>query len=485
MRFSKVYTDNVLAENFEDSKRLFFEPLMAIHQAHLVMLRRVGILEPAEAKQLAAALETISADQIEPVVYDGTFEDLFCYVEHLLAEKCGEATAGRLHTARSRNDIDVTLYRLRWRVEVLHVMEAALEFRGVLLAICQREGESVFPVHTHTQPAQPSTVTHYFLGLVEHLERDHRRLREAYSAMNLCPLGSCAVCGTGFPIDRHLTSRLLGFDGPTGNTHASIAGVDYLLEAMAALMVLLTTLGKLLHDLLLWSMPEFQFLRLGDGFVQPSSIMPQKRNPVALEHSRALASKALGEAAAVFQILHNTPFGDIVDVEDDVQPLVYNTFRDTLRPLRLVAAALATATFDRRHLEERASRGWITMTELADTLVRRDAVPFRAAHAVAARMISIVESAGLRPPLAEALGQASLEVLGVSIEYSEEALEAILSPRNFVAVRNHLGGPAPDTTEAAAHDSLRSLAADREWLRAATSRLSRYPEDLKEELKRL
>ncbi len=485
MRFSKVYTEHVLAENFEDSKRLFLEPLLAIHAAHLVMLRKTGILEANDARLLAAALDGITAELIEPVRYDGSFEDLFCHVEGLLADKCGESTAGRLHTARSRNDVDVTLYRLRWREEVLHVAAAALELREVLLAICRRERETVVPLHTHTQPAQPSTLSHYFLGLVEHLERDHRRLRDAYSAMNLCPLGSCAICGTGFPIDRHLTSRLLGFDGPTGNTYASVAGVDYLLEAIAALMVSLTTLGKLLHDLLLWSMWEFQFLRLGDGFVQPSSIMPQKRNPVALEHSRALASKALGQCAAVFQTVHNTPFGDIVDVEDDLQPLVFNAFRDSLRSFRVVAAALATATFDRRRLEARASCGWITMTELADTLVRREAVPFRRAHAVAARMIEIVESAGSPRGLAAALAQSTRDVLGVAIEYSEEALEEILSPRNFVTVRSHLGGPAPDTTGAAADQSERTLAADREWLEKTQARLKKYPADLKEELNRL
>src|SRR4030095_10897395 len=158
----------------------------------------------------------------------------------------------------------------------------------------------------------------YMLGVIEQLERDGTRLEAAYACTNRCPLGACAITGTGFPIDRALTSSLLGFDGPTGNTYGSIATVDYLLESVSAAAVLLTGLGRLVQDLLLWCTMEFGYLRLADGFVQCSSIMPQKRNPVALEHARAIGSKAVGQAAAIMLAAHNTPFGDIVDTEDDL-----------------------------------------------------------------------------------------------------------------------------------------------------------------------
>lgn len=483
MKFSQVYIDNVLAENFEDAKRLFFEPLMAIHRAHLAMLARVGVVGLEQARQIAAALDQITQEKIAPAVFDGSFEDLFYYVESLLAERCGKRVAGQLHTARSRNDIDVTLYRLRWRVELVEVAAAALDLRETLLTVCRRELETVFPVHTHTQPAQPSTVAHYFLGLVEHLERDHRRLRAALETMNRCPMGSCAISGTGFPIDRELVSRLLAFDGPTGNTYGGVAGVDYLLEAVAALMVLLTTLGKLIHDLLVWSMSEFRYLRLEDGFVQPSSIMPQKRNPVALEHARALASRGLGQAGAVFQMLHNTPYGDIVDVEDDLQPLVCQVFRDTLRPLRLVSAALATARFDRPRLEALASQNGVTMTELADTLVRREGFCFRTAHqAVAAMTSALAQDPDLSP--ARALADATRAV-GKEIGYSEEDLEKILGPRHFVEVRDHLGGPAPATVSEALTESLRLFEADRSWTNEQARRFGEFPARLRRELRQL
>src|SRR5207253_9951139 len=179
-----------------------------------------------------------------------------------------------------------------------------------------------------------------------------------------------------FPIDRQRTSDLLGFDGPTGNTYGSIATVDYLLESVSAASVLLAGLGRVVQDLLLWCTSEFGYLRLGDEFVQSSSIMPQKRNPVALEHARAIGTKALGQAQAIVTAVHNTPFGDIVDTEDDLQPLVFAMFRDATRAVKLVAAAMTTADFDAARLEARAGDGWTTLTELADTLVREQGVPF-------------------------------------------------------------------------------------------------------------
>src|SRR5207248_3396145 len=183
---------------------------------------------------------------------------------------------------------------------------------------------------------------------------DAARLEAAYDRTNRCPLGACAITGTGFPIDRVLTSELLGFLSPTGNTYGSIATVDYLLESTSAASVLLAGMGRFVQDLLLWCTSEFGYVRLGDGFVQSSSIMPQKRNPVAIEHARAIASKALGQTQAILTSVHNTPFGDIVDTEDDLQPLVFSMFRDATRAASIVAAAIVTAEFHADALEARA-----------------------------------------------------------------------------------------------------------------------------------
>jgi argininosuccinate lyase len=462
MKFAPEYITYVLNENFEDAKALFLSPLMAIHYAHLIMLAEQGIVSREHARQLRDALDSISQQDVRRVPYDGTCEDLFFYVERLIVAASDEDTAGRLHTARSRNDIDMTMYRMRQREFILGLIAAAIELRQALAEVAERHRESIFTMHTHTQPAQPTTIAHYLLAVIEQLERDTTRLRAAFATTNRSPLGACAITGTGFPIDRDLTSDLLGFDGPTGNTYGSIATVDYLLESVSATGVLLTGLGRFVQDLLQWCTAEFDYVRLADGFVQSSSIMPQKRNPVAVEHARAIGSKALGQAMAIGLAVHNTPFGDIVDTEDDLQPLVFATFRDATRAVRLVAAAIGSAEFDARRLEARAAEGWTTLTELADTIVRDHALAFRTAHAIAASVLR-ERHADPSVPLAEALDRAAVCETGRTLGYDETALTRILSPRHFVDVRRTYGGPAPEETARALAASGAALAEDRRW----------------------
>ncbi len=387
MAFSPEYVRLVLNENFEDAKALFLEPLMEIHRAHLVMLVESGIVSNEAARRLRDGLDRIDLGAVRRATFDGVSEDLFFHIDGLLIVHCGRDVAGRLHTARSRNDIDMTMYRMRLREAVLVLMEATLALRESLLSLARRHTATIFPAHTHTQPAQPTTVAHYLLAVIEQLERDTRRLVAAYRTTNRSPLGAGAITGTGFPIDRRRTSDLLGFDGPTGNTYGSIASVDYLLESAAATSVAVTGAGRFVQDMLLWCTSEVGYLRLADGLVQISSIMPQKRNPVALEHARALLSKALGQAAALPVAMHNTPFGDIVDTEDDIQPLVSSMFRDATRGIALVAAAMTGAELDVRRMHDRAEAGWVTVTELADNLVREHDVPFGIAHHIVAELI--------------------------------------------------------------------------------------------------
>ena len=462
MPFAPEYVANVLNDNFEDAKVLFLSPLMAIEYAHLVMIAKQRIISPEDARALRKALDSISLTDVRRVAYDGSYEDLFFYIDRLVAGACGDTIAGRLHTARSRNDIDMTMYRMRQREFVLGLIGATLDLRQSLLELANAHRDTIFAVHTHTQRAQPTTVAHYLLAVLEQLERDTIRLRAAYESTNRNPLGACAITGTGFDIDRNLTSELLGFGGPTRNTYGSIATVDYLLEATTATSVLLVGLGRFVQDLLLWGTSEFDYVRLGDGFVQCSSIMPQKRNPVAFEHARAIGSKALGQSQAIVTSVHNTPFGDIVDTEDDLQPLVFSMFRDATRMVKLVAAAIRTAEFDAKRLEKSAGDGWTTLTELADTLVRDHGLPFKSAHAIASRLV-----AGRRrspeKSLSALLAEATNDILDAPLPYSDQDLERILSPRHFVSIRKTYGGPAMEETTRAAEASQVHLDSDRAW----------------------
>ena len=468
--FDPTYVRLVLNQNFEDAKAQFLLPLMAIHHAHLVMLAECGIVARQDAVAIRDALRSVSIDQVRCATYDSACEDLFFYVERLIVQRCGEDVAGRLHTARSRNDIDMTMYRMRQREFILRLIESVDGLRQTLLDLAARHLDSVFPAHTHTQPAQPTTMAHYLVAVVEQLERDALRLRAAYASTNRNPLGSCAITGTGFPIDRSRTTSLLGFDDRTGNTYGSIATADYLLESVSATAVMLAGLGRVVQDFLLWCTVEIGYLRLAEGFVQASSIMPQKRNPVALEHARALGSGALGQTQAILLVVHNTPFGDIVDTEDDLQPLVSSMFRDATRAVGLVAASMATAQFDRERMAERARLGWITVTELADTLAREHGVAFKTSHRIATQFIADTSK---RPgdSLTKVLAEASEAVAGRAIAMDAARLAEVLSPEYFVKVRRTAGGPAPEEVTRAIGESESRLRADRRWREEAVNRL--------------
>src|SRR4029453_6588257 len=448
MAFDPEYISRVLRENFEDAKALFLSPLIAINYAHLVMLREREIITAADARALRHALDSISIAEVGGAQYDHACEDLFFFVERKIVGGCGEETAGRLRIARSRNDIDMTMYRMRQREFIAALAALALDLRSALIDLALQHRETVFAALTHTQPAQPTTVAHYLLAVIEQLERDHVRLRAAYVSTNRCPLGSCAITGTGFDIDRQLTSELLGFDEPTGNTYGSIATVDYLLESVGATKVMLVGLGGVIQDLLLGCTREFGYMRLADGLVQGSSIMPQKRNPVALEHARAITSKALGEAVAITTAVHNTPFGDIVDTEDDLQPLVAAMFRDSQRAVALLAVSIRGAELNVERMRSHASEGGTTLTELADRLVRDQNISFTMAHAIAAGLQS-----GGGPP--------------TSLGDTDEELTRILSARNFVEARRTPGGPAPAETSRALDAAGQLLRGDRTWLESA------------------
>ena len=484
MRFAPEYISSVLTDNFEDAKELLLAPLMSIHYAHLVMLTDQRIVTIEDARALRTALDGIALDKVRAAAYDGSCEDLFFFIERLIRESCGDDVAGRLHTARSRNDIDMTMYRIRQREFVALLAARALDLRAALIDLADRHRETVFAAHTHTQPAQPSTMAHYLLAVIEQLERDTTRLLAAYDSTNKNPLGACAITGTGFPIDRDKTSALLGFTGPTGNTYGSIATVDYLLESVSATAIMLVGLGRVLQDFLLWCTMEFGYLRLSEGFVQSSSIMPQKRNPVALEHARSIGSKAVGQAQAIMTTVHNTPFGDIVDTEDDLQPLVASMFRDATRTLTLVAATMRGADFNVERLASRAGEGGTTLTELADTLAREEDLPFRTAHGIAALLLKArIEDPGAS--MSDALAKASQALLGRSLDYSDDLLETVMSPKHFVQVRRTYGGPAPEETARAAAASRRALEGDREAWQKRRDHLAQAEHQLAERVKGL
>ncbi|CAN5553346.1 argininosuccinate lyase [soil metagenome] len=456
------YKENVLADCFTDAKLYFLDAYYQVDLAHAIMLEEQGIVTGEELRVLLTALGKLDFDAIRSREYDGTFEDLFYLLQQEIAKLCDPDIAGKLHTARSRNDIDVTIYRLYLRQSCLTLLRSAMDLRTVFLDLAGKNHETVIPAYTHTQPAQPSTMGHFLLAMAENTGRDIKRLQRAFENMNYCPLGSGAITTTGFPISRHRVAELLGFTAPTVNSYASIASIDYFTELLGATSAMLVNVGKFAQEFLLMAMMEFNAIRLPDGYVQGSSIMPQKRNPVALEHIRAIGSKALGQCLGVMTSVHNTPFGDINDVEDDLQPLIYSGIRDANRAVSLFASTLKSATFNLDVLRNRAGENFIAVTELADTIVRKEGLPFRISHSIVGKCVrkAIDEKSGLTY---EILQKIANEVIGRDLDLSPEELDLAVSPDNFVNVRTIYGGTAPSETRRALGVEREAEAIDEGW----------------------
>ncbi len=476
---ARIYQENVLADCFEDAKRYFLEAYLDVDFAHAVMLAEQEIITREELRELLTAVRSLDLDSIRRAEYDGSCEDLFFYLQREITKHCDADTAGKLHTARSRNDIDVTIYRLHLRRDTLKLLRSAMDLRENFLNLAAQHHETLIPAYTHTQPAQPSTLAHFLLGMAENLGRDIKRLQRAFDNMNLCPLGSCAITTTGFPINRHRVAELLGFYAPTVNSYASIASVDYFTETLGATIALSINLGKFAFEFLQMASMEFNVVRLPDSYVQGSSIMPQKRNPVALEHIRALSSKALGQSLGVMTSVHNTPFGDINDVEDDLQPLIYSAMRDATRATALFAGTIQSAKFNLETLRRRAEENFITVTELADTLVRREKLSFRIAHKIVGNCVkaALVEESEISH---EILQTAAKEILGRELAMTAAELAETLSPENFVSIRTIYGGTAPAETRRAFSVEKEHQDVDENWFAEKTEFLEKAARSLKQ-----
>ena len=471
-----VYRDTVLAHVFADAQRLFLPSLVECDLVHVLMLRNQGILSREQASECLRAILSLDLDAIRKVPYDGSVEDLFFYVEAKLAEAAGADNAGRIHTARSRNDLDLTMYRMTLRQRLLDLLGSATILRRTLLDIATKYSAAIMPAYTHNQPAQPTTLGHFLMAYIEVLERDAERLVGCYARVNRSPLGACAITTTGFPIDRTMTSEALGFRGLVTNSYGAIASVDYVAEACGIVAAAMLSMGRFAQEMLLWSTAEFGYLRLSEGYVQISSIMPQKRNPVPLEHTRILASRALTEAQSVLGSLHNTPFTDMNDGEDSLQPLVALAFADAERSTTLLAGALSEATFNVQRMRERAGTSFLTVTELADTLVRSTGMSFHDAHTIVSRA---VRSAATDDN--EALAQdvhRQLTEAGFDVPYA--TVQLALEPEHFIAVRSIAGGPAKSALGPELLRAATQLKQDQAWLAAEQEHLATKHRELLE-----
>jgi len=322
-----VYNRTVLAPLLDHSKRHYAADLMRINRAHAVMLAETGILERTQAVAILDALQAVEAG-LDPdaLSYTGEVEDFFFFVEEALKKRLGPDLAGRLHTGRSRNDIDHTVLKLALMRRLDDLVGRVCTLAGTAIDVAARDADRLIVAYTHGQPAQPSTFGHYLGALIEVLLRDLDRLALARDTVDRCSMGAAAITTTGFPIDRQRVAVLLGFAHVQENAYGCIAACDYITAPYGAMKLLFVNLGRFAQDMAQWAAFEVGQLFVPDAFVQVSSIMPQKRNPVPLEHLRLLSSLVAGHCDGVIDLMRNTPFTDMNDSEAEVQTAGYEAF---------------------------------------------------------------------------------------------------------------------------------------------------------------
>ncbi|MBM4199867.1 MAG: argininosuccinate lyase, partial [Gammaproteobacteria bacterium] len=435
-RFSEA-TD-VFVEAFTASVE--FDQRLARHDiqgsiAHARMLQHIGVLTEKEMHAIVRGLEDIAVDIArDDFHWSVELEDVHMNVEARLVDRIGD-TGKKLHTGRSRNDQVATDLRLYLRDEVDAVCSELARLQGSLVDLAEREAETIMPGFTHLQAAQPITFGHHLLAWYEMLARDRERLQDCRKRINVLPLGAAALAGSSFPLDRHYTAALLGFERPAANSLDAVSDRDFAIEFASCGSLLMMHLTRIAEELVLWTSSQFAFIELPDKFCTGSSIMPQKKNPDVPELVRGKAGRVFGHLFALLTLMKSQPLAYNKDNQEDKEP-VFDTV-DTLKAcLRAFADMVPHIRANRQEMRQAASRGFATATDLADYLVRKG-LPFRDAHEIVGKAVRLgIESH-------RDLAQLSLSELQQFCELIDGDVFAVLTLEGSVTARNHFGGTAP------------------------------------------
>jgi argininosuccinate lyase len=416
-------------------QRLFRQDI-AGSKAHATMLAATGILTQTDRDAILAGLDEVLAE-----IENGTFkfsralEDIHMNVESRLREKIGDA-AGRLHTARSRNDQVATDFKLYVRDTIDHLITQIHTLQLALVKRAEEEAETILPGFTHLQNAQPVTFGHHLLAYVEMLGRDAGRMTDARRRLNENPLGSAALAGTPYPIDRDMTANALGFDRPTANSLDAVADRDFILETLAAAAICAMHLSRFAEEMVIWSSAQFGFIKLSDKFTTGSSIMPQKRNPDAAELVRAKIGRIIGSLNSLLVVMKGLPLAYSKDMQEDKEVAF-----DALDALSLSLAAMTGMVSDmapnRERMHASASAGFSTATDVADWLVRELNIPFRDAHHITGQVVALAESKDC------GLEGLTIEDFKSIDERIDSRIHKVLTVEASVAARKSYGGTAP------------------------------------------
>jgi len=409
--------------------------------AHATMLARQGILSETERDAIVQGLEQIRA-RIESGKFNWSvaLEDVHMNVESALTEAIGEA-GKKLHTGRSRNDQVATDIRLWLRDEIETLRNSILHLQSALLEKAEQEAETILPGFTHLQTAQPVTFGHHLMAWFEMLERDRERLTDCNRRLNVMPLGAAALAGTTYPIDRHYTAELLGFERPSENSLDAVSDRDFAIEFSAVASILMMHLSRFSEELIIWSSAQFGFVELSDSFCTGSSIMPQKKNPDVPELIRGKSGRIFGHLIGLLTLMKSQPLAYNKDNQEDKEPL-FDTVDNLKGCLKIFAAMIPAISCRKAAMHEAAMKGFATATDLADYLVRKG-MPFRDAHEVVGKAVAFGVAEG-RDLSAMTLA----ELRGFSDIISDDVFK-VLTLEGSVAARDHIGGTAPKQVRAA------------------------------------
>ena len=421
-------------------KRLWRQDLRG-SMAHAEMLKAKSIIDAGDADAILAGLKQIEAEyEAGGLVEDLALEDIHMHVESRLAEIIGPA-AGRLHTARSRNDQVATDFRL-WVRDAIDAIGSGLEgFAAVLLSRAEEHADTVMPGFTHLQVAQPVTLGHHLMAYYEMTRRDIGRFADARVRMNESPLGAAALAGTGFPTDRFMTAKALDFDRPTANSLDSVSDRDFAIEFLTSAVQASLHLSRLAEEIIIWASQPYGFVKLPDAYSTGSSIMPQKRNPDAAELVRGHAGRILGCMTSLMVTMKGLPLAYSKDMQDD-KPPVFEAYDLLALSIAAMTGMVETLTFVPERMRAAAAGGFSTATDLADWLVREAGVPFREAHHITGRAVKAAEEAGVMLP------DLPLETLTAIDARIDVRVYDVLSVEASVASRKSHGGTAPDQVRA-------------------------------------
>ena len=414
-------------------QRLYKEDITG-SMAHAKMLGATGIISAADAEAIVAGLQSILADiEAGKVEFTADNEDIHMNVEALLTQRIGDA-GKRLHTGRSRNDQVALDFRMYVREQIPVIVEQLLELETVLCCQAKKYQAAVMPGYTHLQRAQPISFAQHLMAYAAMLGRDVTRLEDCRERLNLCPLGSGALAGTTYPIDRFMTARDLGFAGPMGNSLDGVSDRDYALEFLSALSILMMHLSRFSEEVILWCSWEFKFIELDDAYATGSSIMPQKKNPDVAELVRGKTGRVYGDLMSLLTAMKGLPLAYNKDMQEDKEP-VFDAVDTVEMCLPVFAAMLDTMTVRTDNMRKAAGHGFINATDCADYLTKKG-MPFRDAYTVTGHLVAQCTAAG------KTLEELTLPELKAASDLFEEDVYDALNLENCMALRNSSGGPA-------------------------------------------